>query len=75
MLVLSRKKNEEIVATLPDGSRIKVMIVDVRGEKIRLGFTAPPNVKIYRQEVFDRIALSQEDHNNGDEKKEAGRAA
>lgn len=51
MLVLSRKKNERIVI---DGS-IVITIVDVRGDKVRLGIEAPRDVAIHRQEVYEAI--------------------
>jgi carbon storage regulator len=47
MLVLSRKPGEEIVI----GGNIRVMVVEVRGNKVRLGFTAPPEVPIRRDEL------------------------
>ncbi|MCL4113144.1 UNVERIFIED_CONTAM: hypothetical protein GTU68_061608 [Idotea baltica] len=51
MLVLSRKKNESIVI---DGN-IVVTIIEVRGDKVRLGIEAPREVPIHRSEVFDAI--------------------
>ena len=51
MLVLSRKINDSIITS--NGLRIKV--IAIRGDKIRLGFEAPESIAIYRQEVFDRI--------------------
>ena len=51
MLVLSRKKNESIVI---DGN-IVVTIVEVRGDKVRLGIEAPREVPIHRSEVFAAI--------------------
>jgi carbon storage regulator len=52
MLVLSRKKNESIVI---DGS-IVITVVEIRGDKVRLGIEAPREVSIHRQEVFAAIA-------------------
>lgn len=52
MLVLSRKRNEVIVI----GDDIKIVVVDIRGDKVRLGIDAPENVKVNRQEVADAIA-------------------
>lgn len=52
MLVLSRKKNESIVIN----DNITVVIVDVRGDKVRLGVDAPSDVTVHRKEVFDAIA-------------------
>lgn len=51
MLVLSRKKNEVIRI----GTDIIITIVDIRGDKVRLGFEAPKDVPIHRQEVFVAI--------------------
>ncbi|MHB9044320.1 MAG: carbon storage regulator CsrA [Pirellulales bacterium] len=51
MLVLSRKKNEAIVID----DKIIVVIVDIRGENVRVGVEAPKEVPVHRQEVFDRI--------------------
>ena len=51
MLVLSRKKNESIVIN----SDITVTVVEIRGDKARLGIVAPKEVPVHRQEVFDAI--------------------
>jgi carbon storage regulator len=51
MLVLSRKKNESIVIN----DNIVITVVDIRGGNARLGITAPKEVPIHRQEVFDAI--------------------
>ncbi|ADV63940.1 carbon storage regulator, CsrA [Isosphaera pallida ATCC 43644] len=51
MLVLSRKKNESIV--IHDG--IVVTVVEIRGDKVRLGIEAPKNVSVHRREVYDAI--------------------
>jgi carbon storage regulator len=55
MLVLSRCKGEEIVI----GNEIRVMVIDVRGDKVRLGITAPRDVSIHRREVYDKIQEEQ----------------
>lgn len=52
MLVLARKKNEEIVI---DGGRIRIVVVEIRGDKVRLGIEAPEDVSVHRREVQDRI--------------------
>lgn len=52
MLVLSRKPNEKIII---DG-QIEIMIVEVRGDKVRLGINAPREIEIQRSEVLERIA-------------------
>ncbi len=51
MLVLSRKPGEKIVI----GDGIEVVLIEVRGNAVRLGIVAPDNVKVYRQEVLERI--------------------
>jgi len=51
MLLLSRKKNESIVI---DGD-ITIVVVDIRGDKVRLGIEAPKEVSVHRREVFDAI--------------------
>lgn len=51
MLVLSRVKDEVICI----GDNIRVMIVEVRGEKVRLGIDAPPDVSVHRKEIYDEI--------------------
>lgn len=56
MLCLSRKKNESIVI---DGN-IVITVVEVRGDRVRLGFIAPPEIKIHRSEVAEAIANEKE---------------
>ena len=56
MLVLSRKKNESIVIN----DNIVITVVEVRGDKVRLGVVAPKDVTVHRQEVFDAIQKSDE---------------
>lgn len=51
MLVLSRKINQSIVI----GDNIEIMLVDIRGDQIKLGINAPKNVKIFRKEVYEEI--------------------
>lgn len=51
MLVLSRQRNESIVI----GHDVEIMVVDVRGDKVRLGITAPLDVPVHRREVYDAI--------------------
>jgi carbon storage regulator len=50
MLILSRKKNESIVI----GGLVTVTVVDIRGDKIRLGIEAPREVDVHRQEVHEK---------------------
>ncbi len=51
MLVLSRKKDEKIMI----GENISIMVVEIRGDKVRLGIEAPRDVTVHRQEVFEAI--------------------
>ena len=51
MLVLTRKVGEKIVI----GDDVIVQVLEVRGERVRLGFEAPKNIRIDRQEVAERI--------------------
>lgn len=51
MLVLSRKRDEVVYI----GTDVKITIVDIRGDKARLGIDAPADVPIHRQEVFEAI--------------------
>ena len=55
MLVLSRKKNESIVID----DKIVITIVEVRGDKVRLGIEAPCDVSVHRSEVFAAIQAEQ----------------
>src|SRR5437899_11715669 len=51
MLVLSRKKNESIVIN----NDILITVVEIRGDKVRLGIVAPKDVPVHRQEVYEAI--------------------
>ena len=51
MLVLGRQRNESIMI----GDDIEITIVDVRGDKVRLGITAPKNIPVHRREIYDAI--------------------
>lgn len=51
MLVLSRSKGEQIVI----GGSITLTVLEVRGDKVKLGFAGPAEVPIHRQEVFERL--------------------
>lgn len=51
MLVLSRKKNESLVID----NCITVVVVEIRGDKVRLGIEAPIDVPVHRREVYDAI--------------------
>jgi carbon storage regulator len=51
MLVLTRKPGQSIMI----GDGVEVQVLSVAGEKVRLGITAPRDVAIFRNEVYDRI--------------------
>lgn len=51
MLVLSRHRDESIMI----GDDVVVTIVDIRGDKVRLGIDAPQDIPVHRQEVYDAI--------------------
>ncbi|MBY0587006.1 carbon storage regulator CsrA [bacterium] len=51
MLVLSRKSNESIVIN----NNIKVTVVEIRGDKVRLGIEAPKNIPVHREEIYNQI--------------------
>ena len=51
MLVLSRKKNETIIIN----NDIVITVVEIRGDKVRLGIEAPKDVPVHRQEVYEAI--------------------
>jgi carbon storage regulator len=51
MLVLSRQRDESIII----GDNVQVTIVDIRGDKVRLGIVAPAEVSVHRKEVYDAI--------------------
>jgi carbon storage regulator len=51
MLVLSRQRDESIMI----GDNVQVTIVDIRGDKVRLGIIAPTEIPVHRKEVYDAI--------------------
>ncbi len=62
MLVLSRKKNESIVIN----DDITIVVVEIRGDKVRLGVEAPKEVPVHRREVFDAIRRNEAAAARGD---------
>ena len=61
MLVLSRKKNESIVIN----NDITIVVVEIRGDKVRLGVEAPKEVPVHRREVYDAIHRANSGGSNG----------
>jgi carbon storage regulator len=51
MLVLSRQRDESIII----GDNVVVTVVDIRGDKVRLGIDAPGEIPVHRQEVYEAI--------------------
>ena len=56
MLVLSRHCDETIMI----GDEVEVTIVDIRGDKVRVGITAPSHITVHRREIYDAIRLENE---------------
>jgi carbon storage regulator len=59
MLVLSRKKSEVIVI----GDDIEILVVELSGDKVRLGIQAPKEVTVHRKEVYERIKRENKEDN------------
>ncbi len=73
MLVLSRQRDQSIMI----GDDIEITIVDVRGDKVRVGINAPRQVSVHRKEVYEAIRRENEegapaDKPNGSNSKSAG---
>ena len=70
MLVLTRKPGQSIMI----GDGVEVQVLSVAGEKVRLGITAPRDIPIFRNEVYDRLE-SEAQSRGGDEEDEGTNAA
>ena len=57
MLVLSRKKDEKIII----GDKITIMVIEIRGDKVRLGIDAPKEITVHRQEVYEAIQRERDE--------------
>ncbi|WP_217596237.1 carbon storage regulator CsrA [Cohnella sp. GbtcB17] len=57
MLVLSRKKGQSILI----GDGIEIVVVAVEGDQVKIGINAPPQIKVYRQEILEAIRESNKD--------------
>lgn len=57
MLVLTRHKNESIMI----GENVRVVVIDIQGDRVRLGIEAPRDMSVHRQEVFDAINKEREE--------------
>ena len=65
MLVLSRQRDESIII----GDNIVITVVDIRGDKVRLGIQAPTEIPVHRQEVYEAIQRENQ-RANGTESEE-----
>jgi carbon storage regulator len=63
MLVLSRQRDESIMI----GDDVEITIVDVRGDKVRLGITAPKSIPVHRREIYDAIQREKAEAKKADE--------
>jgi len=61
MLVLSRKKNESIIIN----DNITVTVIEIRGDKVRLGIEAPKDVTVHRREVYEAIQNQSKSRDHG----------
>ena len=59
MLILTRQKDQKIIVEV-GGQRMTIVITDVRGDKVRVGFDAPPAFKILRQELYESVLHENE---------------
>lgn len=57
MLALSRKKNEALVIN----NNVEITILDIKGDQVKVGITAPKEVPVYRKEVYLQIQQSNKD--------------
>jgi carbon storage regulator len=78
MLVLSRHVSEEIV--ICTDPLITIMVVELRGDKVRLGINAPANIPVHRREVYDalkreeeKVAQQEQDDGDGTGPNQAGK--
>ena len=62
MLALSRKKNEAIIVN----NNIEIKILEVKGDQVKIGVTAPKEVPIYRKEVYVQIQEANQDSVSAD---------
>jgi carbon storage regulator len=62
MLVLSRQRDESIMI----GDDVEITIVDVRGDKVRLGITAPKHIPVHRREIYDAIQREKAQKTEGE---------
>ena len=62
MLALSRKKNEALIIN----NNIEITVLEIKGEQVKLGITAPKDVPVYRKEVYAQIQDANKEAANMD---------
>ena len=67
MLVLSRTRDESIMI----GDDVEIIIVDVRGDKVRLGITAPKCIPVHRREIYDAIQREKKEKEEAEKQPQA----
>lgn len=67
MLVLSRQRDESIMI----GDDVEIIIVDVRGDKVRLGITAPKDIPVHRREIYDAIQREKSEKKDSEKQQDA----
>jgi carbon storage regulator len=63
MLILSRRTDESIVI----GDEVTITILSVKGKQVRIGITAPPDVSVHREEIYQRIQSGESIGNKADD--------
>lgn len=58
MLVLQRRVDQDVIVGEGD-AQVRVTVVDIRGDKVRLGFTAAKGIPVHRREVYEKIKRKQ----------------
>lgn len=71
MLVLSRQRDESIMI----GDDVEITIVDVRGDKVRLGITAPKTIPVHRREIYDAIQREKAEKTGGTDAQDTSKEA
>jgi len=68
LLVLTRKVHQSIIV----GDEVEIIVLEVRGEQVRLGIKAPKNVNVHRKEVYEQIAEHESEPEEGENLTEEG---
>ncbi len=59
MLCLKRSVGEAVICRTPDGTEIRVEVIEIRGDKVRLGVEAPREVTVHREEIQAKVDKEQ----------------